>query len=312
MNGAGPDPAVAGSQPSADRGVKNRQPARAFLVACQRTAGLQSFDLAALESVARLVGYALHHVRMYDDIATMKHFQREKAKFMRIMLHELKSPVSGALMMVDVMRTSDMPGEKRTQLLDRVSARLGALLDTVKETLELSRVASGEILGDIVVLNLAKETPPLCKQYEEMAAQKGLTFTLDVPETELPVRIDVQGYRLIVSNLVSNAVKYTQRGAVTVRLAAMGETVELSVTDSGIGIPEKDIPHLFTEFYRASNAMGSSIGGTGIGLASVKGIAERFGAQLTLATRENEGTTFTVKMPRHTPRDPLSSGTTTA
>ncbi|MDD5308303.1 MAG: HAMP domain-containing sensor histidine kinase [Deltaproteobacteria bacterium] len=262
-------------------------------------------DIPVLESVARLVGYALNQARMHDDLASMKQVEREKAKFMRIMVHELKAPVSASVMLVDAMCMADLAEEQRAQMLGRIRDRLGALLAMVKETLELSKVAAGELLGDVVVLDLAREVPLLCRPFEETAAAKGLQFFVKGPQPPLPVRVDAQGLGLIVSNLVSNAIKYTPRGAVTVEVLASREQAEISVSDSGIGVPETDLPRLFTEYFRASNAVRSSVEGTGIGLASVKGIAERFGGQLRCETRENEGSTFVVSLPRYVSTEKL-------
>lgn len=111
------------------------------------------------------------------------------------------------------------------------------------------------------------------------------------------VRFDTRGIHLVISNLISNAVKYTERGSVEVALGGDEDTAVISVTDSGMGMPEKDIPNLFREFYRASNARNSSVEGTGVGLAAIKSIVERFGGELRLVTQENVGSTFTVRIP---------------
>jgi len=115
----------------------------------------------------------------------------------------------------------------------------------------------------------------------------------------VPVRIDLQGYRLIVSNLVSNAVKYTSAGWVRVSLRREERWAVLEVRDSGMGIPADDIPKLFTDFFRASNARRSKIRGTGVGLAGVKELVERFGGELELTSEENKGSAFRVRLPLH-------------
>jgi signal transduction histidine kinase len=122
-------------------------------------------------------------------------------------------------------------------------------------------------------------------------------MSIECQEYTLPVRFDSQGYHLILSNLVSNSVKYTSEGFVKVSLKRQDTWAVVEVTDSGIGIPEADIPSLFKEFFRASNAKRQKIQGTGVGLAGVKHIVERFGGELELQSRENEGTTFIVHLP---------------
>ncbi len=107
-------------------------------------------------------------------------------------------------------------------------------------------------------------------------------MVVELPESPVLVRMDWQGYHLILSNLVSNAVKYTQAGSVEVSLRSQEPWAVLQIKDTGMGIPEADIPQLFNEFFRASNAKRSKIEGTGVGLAGVKELVERFGGELAL------------------------------
>lgn len=255
-------------------------------------------ELPPLRSISRLVGYALYHARLLDDLATLKRLEQEKATFIRIMVHELKSPVNAAKMITDLLATSPPEDtEKSAHLVGRVGARMDQLLGLIRDLLELARVKSGDPLGEISVLDLVVETEKGCESYIKQAEEKGLSVSIECPEEPLPVRFDSQGYQLILSNLVSNAIKYTAEGIVKVSLKQQEPWAVLAVTDSGIGIPEADIPKLFKEFFRASNAKRSKIQGTGVGLAGVKHIVERFGGEMELQSRENEGSTFIVRLP---------------
>jgi signal transduction histidine kinase len=109
--------------------------------------------------------------------------------------------------------------------------------------------------------------------------------------------MDPRNLHLVVSNLVSNAVKYTADGQVTVRAGAENGMAVLGVSDTGMGIPAADVPKLFGEFFRAANAKASDIEGSGVGLASVKCLVERHGGRIDVQTREGEGTTLTVRLP---------------
>jgi signal transduction histidine kinase len=125
-------------------------------------------------------------------------------------------------------------------------------------------------------------------------------MVIDVPDAPVLVRIDVQGYHYILSNLVSNAVKYTLAGAVEVILRRAEPWAVLEVRDTGIGIPKEEIPKLFTEFFRATNARLSQMTGTGVGLAGVKELVERFGGELELESQVGKGSLFIVRLPLHT------------
>ncbi|HZD57651.1 MAG TPA: sensor histidine kinase, partial [Anaerolineales bacterium] len=118
-----------------------------------------------------------------------------------------------------------------------------------------------------------------------------------IPERNLPVRATEDGLKMIFANLVGNAVKYTPPGGhVEIVVTDYPEIVQISVADTGIGIPQADLPQLFEEFYRAKNARHSEITGTGLGLSIVKQFVERFGGKIEVHSIEGQGTTFTVAL----------------
>ena len=254
-------------------------------------------DLPQLESISGFVAYALYHARLYDEMATLKGLEKEKAEFMRIIVHELRSPVTASKALVSALRYTSKENAKQTEVLTRVEKRMDQMLELVQDVLHLSRIKAGRPLGEIDVCDLVGDTRATCESYLDDANAKGVRVEIDLPDSPVPVRIDVQGYHLIISNLVSNAVKYTPAGTVQVSLRQNQQWAVLRVEDTGMGIPEDDIPKLFAEFFRASNARGSKIKGSGVGLAGVKSLVERFGGEIELASQENEGSVFTVRLP---------------
>ncbi|MBT3200934.1 MAG: GAF domain-containing sensor histidine kinase [Phycisphaerales bacterium] len=254
-------------------------------------------DLPAMETISRLIGYALHNAKLYDDLATMKQLEKEKAKFMRVMVHELKSPVSAAKMMIYALGEVAEEPESVKKYTDKISTRMDQMTNIIGDMLELARVKGGQPLGEISVLDLTTETSTACEPYADQAKAKGLTLEITLPDEKLNVRFDSQGYALVVSNLLSNAIKYSSQGTVKLTLSSDDQWAILEVIDNGIGIPQADIPKLFTEFFRASNARRDRIPGTGVGLSGAKHIVERFAGTFELQSVENEGSTFTVRLP---------------
>jgi signal transduction histidine kinase len=254
-------------------------------------------DLDTLTRIGRMVGYVLYHARVQDDLRSMKALQREKAKFMRVMVHELKSPVSSARMLLDLLLRDMVGPEMRGELLERIGDRLNALLDTIKDTLDLARMESGDPLGTVEEVKLHACIFEVCTPYRDQALAKGLTFKVKSAAQDPVLRIDTKGLNLILSNLVSNAIKYTTDGGVEVRIEEDDAQVIVHVKDSGMGIPDADVPKLFKEFFRASNARASDVEGTGVGLAGVKRLVERFGGELRLETAQDKGSTFSVVLP---------------
>ena len=254
-------------------------------------------DLLPLQSVSHFVAYALYHAKLHDELTTLKCLEREKAEFMRILVHELRAPVGVSKSLAAALRYVNQEDEKLNSVLGRIEARMDELLTLVDDILCLSQIKAGRPLGDIDVHDLVIKTGADCEPYLDEATAKGLSLSLDLPASPVLVRIDLQAYHLILSNLVSNAIKYTPAGSIQVLLRKQGPWVVLEVKDTGMGIPEADISRIFTEFFRASNTRRSQIPGTGVGLAGVKELVERFDGELELVSEENRGSAFTVRLP---------------
>lgn len=254
-------------------------------------------DLKLLTAFGMMAGSAIENARLYEALDAERARQEARARTMQVMVHEMKSPIGGARMMADVLRQGLAPKEKQQDFLNRIVRRLDNMLEWIKDTLEFSRLRAGEAAGEAERINLSARMPEVAQPYAEQAEARKIDFVVNAPEDPLIVVMRDRELHLILSNLLSNAVKYTQEGRVTVTLSVEDGMASMRVTDTGMGIPEKDIPKLFGEFFRASNARTSSVDGSGVGLASVKFIVERAGGTIELDTRENEGSTFTVKLP---------------
>jgi len=250
-----------------------------------------------LENISRFISYALYHARLYDELATLKGLEKGKAEFMRILVHELRSPIANSKMLVSTMLFTAKENSEITPVLAKIGNRMDQLLLLVEDILHLSKIKSGNPLGKIIVFDLADETNSSFEKYLEEAEAKGLIMKIELPDYPLMVRIDIRGYLLILSNLLSNAVKYTSTGSIIVSLEQNNEWAILKIKDTGMGIPKNDITNLFTEFFRATNARKSQIIGTGVGLAGVKVLVTRFGGILELKTEENIGSEFIVRLP---------------
>jgi signal transduction histidine kinase len=227
----------------------------------------------------------------------LQRWEEQKAEFMRAMVHELRSPAAASKSLVAALRYKNRENLDLAAILVRVEERMDQLLGLVEDILYLSKIKTGQPLGEVIICDLAAETRFNCKTHLDEAEAKGLKMTIDLPESPIYVRIDRQGYRLILSNLISNAIKYTPAGSVQVALRQAECYAVLEVRDTGIGIPKDDIPKLFEEFFRASNARRNQIQGTGVGLAAVKSLVERLGGGLEVASEENIGSRFTVRLP---------------
>ena len=240
---------------------------------------------------------AMCHIQLREELAALRERENRKADYMRMLVHELRSPVCTSKSMVATLRHLNGQGAQVDDILARIETRIDQLLDLVDDVLYLSQAKAGDPSDQAVVLDLVTAIRAVCEPYLEEAAEKGLAMTLQLPEFPVWVRIAEQDFHLILSNLVSNAVKYTSSGSVTVALWQDGPWAMLVVEDSGMGIPQGEISRLFTEFFRASNARRSRISGTGLGLAGVKALVERCEGELQVASEEQVGSRFTVRLP---------------
>jgi signal transduction histidine kinase len=181
--------------------------------------------------------------------------------------------------------------------VNRALRRLRLLQSLVDDLLDL---AAGKVsLRDAErrAVTLQPIVTDVSSRFEARAREKGLALEVEIPGTPLQVWCDPADLDRILTNLVSNGVKYTSAGKVSVRLAALEGQARLEVADTGIGIAASALPHVFEEFYRAPNARAVEEAGTGLGLAIVKDLVERYGGRAQVESVEGKGTTFTITLP---------------
>ncbi len=253
-------------------------------------------DAAFLELVAAHGVVAIENAQAYKMLEEM---DREKSRFVRAATHELRSPINVTESLLTALATGYV-GElspEHVEVVNRAIRRVQALKSLVNDLLDLAagkalakpterrRVPLGALAGEV------------CERFQPRAAGKGLELTTDLPAAPLEVLADPVDIDRIVTNLVSNAVKYTLAGRVTVSLSQEETSARLAVADTGIGIPAESLPNLFQEFYRAKNAKAIDEAGTGLGLTIVRDLVDRYGGRVSVHSREGEGTTFTVMLP---------------
>jgi signal transduction histidine kinase len=236
----------------------------------------------------------------YQTIETL---DTTKAAFIRVFTHELRSPVSVTRSLLETI-LSGYAGKISAQqrdILERAVRRVDFLRKLIDDLLDLAN-------GRVPQRNLEESTPVALEgvvenvvhRFEMPAQEKGqcLQWRPDPQGGQSLVVATVEGLDRIFNNLVSNAVKYTPEGGkVTVSLNRMPREVQVSVEDTGIGIPEEAMPSLFEEFFRAPNARAVEREGTGLGLSIVRETAHSFGGRITVQSQLGVGSCFTVVLP---------------
>jgi len=234
-----------------------------------------------------------------------------KTQFFANISHEFRTPLT--LMMGPLEDAIAQPeglsavNRERITLAHRNSLRL---LKLVNSLLDFSRIEAGRIQSCYEPTDLATFTAELASVFRSAIERAGLRFSVDCAPIADPVYIDREMWEKIVFNLLSNAFKFTFEGEIEVVLHAVGGSVELSVRDTGTGIPEQDLPHLLERFYRVKNAQGRTFEGSGIGLALVQELVKLHGGVVRVETQPGRGSKFRVTIPQgkeHLPADRIGA-----
>lgn len=223
----------------------------------------------------------------------------QQARFTADASHELRTPLSIVLSQAELALMKERSAQEYREALQAVERAAQRMRTVVDGLLTLARADAGQV-------SLAKEPVMLSVLVEETAAllvplgaQRKVTVTVHAQPAA--VAGDRDRLRDALTNLISNAIRYTpEGGSVEVSLSAGEREAVLTVADTGIGIPEKDRPHIFERFYRVDQARSRDRGGSGLGLAITKWIIEAHQGSISFVSQEGKGTTFTVRLPRAT------------
>jgi signal transduction histidine kinase len=170
----------------------------------------------------------------------------------------------------------------------------------IADLLNVSRLKTGKFIIDPTPVNLAEVVGQELGQLEETAAARSLELTYDKPKDFPLLMLDDTKIRQVIMNFVDNAIYYTPpKGRIDVQLLDNGNTIELRVTDNGIGVPKSEQPHLFTKFYRAGNARKARPDGTGLGLFMAKKVVVAQEGSIIFESKEGKGSTFGFIFSKH-------------
>ncbi|HLW17542.1 MAG TPA: ATP-binding protein [Actinomycetota bacterium] len=231
-----------------------------------------------------------------QDVTDARRIDRVRRDFVANASHEMKTPVAGILAtaetLQDAIRHDPAVAERFAANLAKEATRLSLL---IQDLLDLARLDQAQTEEDLVPLSGVVRD--VVQDAEEFAAQKELAVESAIDDG-IATRGRGQDLALLARNLLENAIRYTPEGGkICVGLKVQGRRAVLSVQDTGIGIPAKDLPRIFERFYRVDKARARETGGTGLGLSIVRHIAESHGGSVVAESELGVGTTFTVSLP---------------
>jgi signal transduction histidine kinase len=231
------------------------------------------------------------------DVTESKRIDAVRRDFVANASHELKTPAASIQAAAETIRTAAHhdPGvvPRFAEQLEREASRLSRI---VADLLDLSRLETGSELQDRVRIDTTVREER--ERAEETAERRGVRFAVEIADPIPPVRGSARDVSLLVRNLVDNAIRYTKPGGrVHVDVRAEDDVVVFVVSDTGIGIPTRDLDRVFERFYRVDRARSRETGGTGLGLSIVRHVIENHGGTIRVESELGRGTRFEVRLP---------------
>ncbi|MDX1637540.1 MAG: HAMP domain-containing sensor histidine kinase [Balneolaceae bacterium] len=233
--------------------------------------------------------------RLREDTQKIKKSARKQQQFFADITHEIRNPlhtISGAL---ELLEMEDLPERQRKKYLKNAQKQTERIGRLYKDLVTLQRYDSDEYFIEEQTFDLSEIGNHINELYGDQAEEKSVRLQVDTHSC--PVKGDPGKIEQVIDNLVSNAVKYTNEGCISLKYARHNGTVKIEVKDTGIGISEEHLERLFDRFYRTDKARSRDKGGTGLGLAVVKSILNAHGSDIHVKSEVDAGSTFWFRLP---------------
>jgi two-component system, OmpR family, phosphate regulon sensor histidine kinase PhoR len=238
-------------------------------------------------------------VTVLEDITPFKELDQMKSDFVNMVAHELRSPIVSIRQLLSVL-LEGLAGqlhEKQREFLNRGTKKADALLELINDLLDVAKIEAGRYVQEQVPTDIGKIIEETVALMEPRAIKQGIRLSCTFQNLK-PVQADPKNMQEIFNNLISNAINYSpQGGTVTIAARGRGGYMEITVEDTGVGIPAEELPKIFDKFYRVKHPKTRAVTGTGLGLAIVKGVVEAHHGTIEVESVLDKGTTFRILLP---------------
>ncbi|BBY66359.1 SpoIIE family protein phosphatase [Mycolicibacterium helvum] len=294
--------------------AQGRTPSGFLVAALNRFRPFDDEYRGFINLVAGHIATGISNARSYGEqqrrVEELAELDRAKTTFFSNISHEFRTPITLILGPVAELRTR-APGldehvQKELDVIQRNGLRLAKLVNTL---LDFSRIEANRVQAHYEPVNVAEVTAELASVFRSAIDRAGLQLIVDCQPLDEPVYLDHDMWEKVILNLLSNALKYTFDGTITVRVFRDGDEAVVSVADTGIGVAAAEMPRLFERFHRIENARARSTEGSGIGLALVKELVGLHSGTIAAESVAGAGTTFTIRLPMgsaHLPADAVT------
>jgi signal transduction histidine kinase len=230
----------------------------------------------------------------------IKRVSKRKTDFVSAVSHELRTPLTSIKGYASILlgeRLGELPSEVKERL-ERMNRHCDELTNLVNDLLDLSRIETGRLKFEFTQHRLFEITKDILELLSVQIREKDIKIELNIPK-EITVFVDKNQINRVFINLLGNALKFTpEKGKIQIEAKNLNGFIQVDISDTGIGIPEKDIPFIFDEFYRVDNPINQKIKGTGLGLSLVKSIIEAHRGNIWVESKLGEGSKFSFTLPK--------------
>lgn len=254
--------------------------------------------------IQRASGFISGLVIVLHDVTEQQRIEEERRQFVSNVSHELRTPLTSVKSYVDALQEGAIEEpEVAKSFLAVAQDETTRMIHMINDLLELSRMDSGTMKLETEYVNVGELFNYILNRFDMIIAnddkpEKYYTIKREITNSQIWVELDTSKFTQVVDNIMNNAIKYSPDGGViTARMIDRKTEVVLSITDQGLGIPKKDLGHIFDRFFRVDKARSRAQGGTGLGLAISKEIIERFGGKIWVDSSEGKGSTFSISLP---------------
>ncbi|MCX7876986.1 MAG: PAS domain-containing sensor histidine kinase [Melioribacteraceae bacterium] len=242
---------------------------------------------------------SIERERARNKITVLEELNKLKSEFISNVSHELRTPLASIVGFAETITSdADLPKETMNEFVNIILSEGKRLAKLINDLLDFSKLESGEDELHKEQFSFIKITEEVIQHFEKSILEKNLTLSKEFPQNDIIINADKERIKKVISNILSNAIKFTNSGGrISILIQEFGKEVEIAISDTGIGIPENQIHNIFQKFAKITRP-GAQITGAGFGLVSSKQIVDLHKGFIKVRSEENKGTTFIIRLPK--------------
>ena len=236
-------------------------------------------------------------IKARSDVEYLKRLERIRSEFLGNVSHELRTPIFTIQGYIETLLNGAINDDKvNRNFLSKANQHTINLNNLLNDLIDISMIESGEMRMSFRYFSVKDYLESIVSEMKPIAEEKNIQLILKPVRDKLQLFGDKNKLKQVFVNLLTNAIKYTESGSVTILVREEENSGQILIKDTGIGIPEEDIPRIFERFFRVDKARSRSVGGTGLGLAIVKHIVEAHGSKVEVRSEPGKGSEFSLRL----------------